>query len=146
MLKPGIGMQFLKSVQVNDAPVTIFIAISSCMVLRTKFLRVQCFGEAQERLFSSPSRKEWSIELSRPSAALRRRATLICRLFSHVIGHADGDHFWGNMSMLLLVGPACEIAFGSWKLFLFIMVEAAGMALFQMWRKPECSVIGASGI
>ena len=30
------------------------------------------------------------------------------RFLSHVLGHADGSHFMGNMLLLLVVGPPME--------------------------------------
>ena len=35
------------------------------------------------------------------------------RFFGHVLGHASWDHFFGNIMMLLVVGPLLEEKYGS---------------------------------
>ena len=43
------------------------------------------------------------------------------RLFTHVFGHADWQHFVGNISYLLLLGPMLEEKYGSKNLLLAIL-------------------------
>lgn len=38
---------------------------------------------------------------------------LYLRLWSYVLGHANFEHFFGNLTMLLLVGPMVEEKYGS---------------------------------
>ena len=35
------------------------------------------------------------------------------RFFGHVLGHADYEHYMGNMLLILLVGPGLEEKYGS---------------------------------
>ena len=35
------------------------------------------------------------------------------RFFGHVLGHADYEHYMGNMLLMLLVGPGLEEKYGS---------------------------------
>ena len=46
------------------------------------------------------------------------------RLFGHVLGHADWQHFIGNMLLLLVVGPPLEEKYGSRALLVGILVTA----------------------
>ena len=36
------------------------------------------------------------------------------RLFTHVLGHVDWEHFIGNMMYILLLGPMLEEKYGSY--------------------------------
>ena len=67
------------------------------------------------------------------------------RLFTHVLGHADWQHFLNNFMLILLVGPMLEEKYGSKKLL--------GMIVFTSFITGVMSVIffntallGASGI
>lgn len=44
----------------------------------------------------------------------------LVRLLGHVLGHADWDHFLGNMLLLLVAGPHMEEKYGSRALLLGI--------------------------
>ena len=46
------------------------------------------------------------------------------RLFGHVLGHADFDHFLGNMLLLLVIGPPLEEKYGSRTLLAGILLTA----------------------
>ena len=46
------------------------------------------------------------------------------RLFSHVIGHQDMTHLFGNLMLLLLVGPMLEEKIGSFAMLLIIAITA----------------------
>ena len=46
------------------------------------------------------------------------------RLFSHVIGHQDMAHLFGNLMLLLLVGPMLEEKIGSFAMLLIIAITA----------------------
>lgn len=45
---------------------------------------------------------------------------LYIRLFTYIFGHANFDHFFGNLTMLLLVGPMVEEKYGSKPLLLMM--------------------------
>ena len=51
------------------------------------------------------------------------------RFFGHVLGHADFEHFLGNMLMLLVVGPPLEERYGSKVLLTGILLTYAHHAL-----------------
>ena len=49
------------------------------------------------------------------------------RLFGHVLGHADFDHFLGNMLLLLVIGPPLEEKYGSRTLLAGILLTGGGL-------------------
>lgn len=67
------------------------------------------------------------------------------RLFTHVIGHGSWEHFMGNFTYILLLGPILEEKYGSKQLFYMILMTAfiTGMinAIFL-----SSGLLGASGV
>lgn len=68
------------------------------------------------------------------------------RFFGHVLGHADFEHFLGNMLMLLVVGPPLEERYGSKVLLTGILLTALVSGLLQAALFPDSALLGASGI
>ena len=68
------------------------------------------------------------------------------RFFGHVLGHADFEHFLGNMLMLLVVGPPLEERYGSKVLLTGILLTALVSGLLQTALFPDSALLGASGI
>ena len=68
------------------------------------------------------------------------------RLFGHVLGHADWQHYISNMLMLLVIGPPMEERYGGGPLLLSIAVTALVSALAQWLLFPNTALLGASGI
>ena len=68
------------------------------------------------------------------------------RFFGHALGHADMDHFLGNMLLLLVVGPPLEEKYGSRTLLLGIAMTALISGLLQFMLFPNVALLGASGI
>ena len=54
------------------------------------------------------------------------------RLFGHVLGHADFDHFLGNMLLLLVIGPPLEEKYGSRTLLAGILLTAGASGIVFM--------------
>ena len=61
------------------------------------------------------------------------------RFFTHVLGHSGWEHYVGNMSYILLLGPMLEEKYGSDKILKVIVLTAA--ILF-----PASALCGASGV
>ena len=61
------------------------------------------------------------------------------RFFGHVLGHADYDHYMGNMLLLLLVGPGIEEKYGH-------KTTALVTGLVQFLFFPTTVLLGASGV
>ena len=68
------------------------------------------------------------------------------RFFLHVLGHADYNHYIGNMMMILVVGPPLEEKYGSRSLFWAIFLTALVSGLVQWLFFPGTALFGASGI
>lgn len=68
------------------------------------------------------------------------------RLFTHVLGHSGWDHFIGNMSYILLLGPMLEEKYGASDVMLVIAATAfvTGVVNYVFfWNVALC---GASGV
>lgn len=68
------------------------------------------------------------------------------RLFTHVLGHAGWEHFIGNMSYILLLGPLLEEKYGSKRIIEVIAATAFVTGIVNnvfFWNVALC---GASGV
>ncbi len=68
------------------------------------------------------------------------------RFVGHIFGHADWEHFMGNITLILVVGPLLEEKYGSWNL-VFVMLATAlitGIANYLFF--PNAQLLGASGV
>ncbi|MGN0686622.1 MAG: rhomboid family intramembrane serine protease [Oscillospiraceae bacterium] len=63
----------------------------------------------------------------------------------HVCGHANWDHLFNNMILLLLVGPAVEERYGSFNLTVMIICNAAVTSIIN-GLFFSTGIIGASGV
>ena len=68
------------------------------------------------------------------------------RMFGHVLGHADWQHFFNNVLYLLIVGPAVEEKYGSRNLTIAMMVTAFVSGAAHLILAPNAALLGASGI
>lgn len=68
------------------------------------------------------------------------------RLFGHVLGHADWNHFLNNMLLLLVIGPPMEEKYGSRPLLLGLLATALISGVLQCVLFPGAALLGASGI
>lgn len=66
------------------------------------------------------------------------------RLFSHVLGHANGEHLWGNLMLILLIGPLLEEKYG--KDLISIMAITALAAGIANVFFTNTGLLGASSI
>lgn len=67
------------------------------------------------------------------------------RLFGHVLGHANWEHFMNNFLLILLVGPMLEEKYGSRNMLIMIIFTAliTGMINIIFFNT---ALLGASGI
>jgi GlpG protein len=68
------------------------------------------------------------------------------RFFTHVFGHSGWEHFIGNASYLLLLGPMLEEKYGSAELAKVMAITALATGLVNyifFWNVALC---GASGV
>ncbi len=68
------------------------------------------------------------------------------RMFTHVLGHANLEHLFGNITMLLVVGPLLEEKYGSSKILLVILSAALVTGLMNFIFFPGIRLLGASGV
>ncbi len=68
------------------------------------------------------------------------------RLIGHVFGHANWDHFLGNIMMILVIGPLLEEKYGSSNMLFVILATAIVTGLAHMLLFPHVQLLGASGI
>ena len=80
----------------------------------------------------------WNSSLKSPLTYLR--------FFTHIFGHAGWEHFLGNATYLLLLGPMLEEKYGSEKLIKVMAVTAVATALINYIAFPGVGLCGASGV
>lgn len=68
------------------------------------------------------------------------------RFFGHVLGHANWEHFIGNIMMLLVVGPLLEEKYGSADTLLVILTTAFVTGFIHFICFPDVALMGASGV
>jgi GlpG protein len=68
------------------------------------------------------------------------------RAITHVFGHSGWDHFLGNMSFILLLGPMLEEKYGSSNIIGIILCTALATALVNGIFFPGSAIMGASGV
>ncbi len=78
-------------------------------------------------------------------ASLKDPMTYV-RFFTHIFGHAGWDHFIGNASYLLLLGPMLEEKHGSGELLEVIGITAVVTGLVNYLFFWNVGLCGASGV
>jgi GlpG protein len=68
------------------------------------------------------------------------------RFFTHVLGHRGWEHFLGNMTYLLLLGPMLEEKYGSRTMAGIIALTALVTGLVNYIFFPGVGLCGASGV
>ena len=78
-------------------------------------------------------------------SSLRNPLTYI-RFFTHIFGHSGWEHFIGNASFLLLLGPMLEEKYGSKEMIEVIAITAVATALINYIFFINVALCGASGV
>lgn len=68
------------------------------------------------------------------------------RFVGHIFGHANWEHFIGNIMMILIIGPLLEEKYGSKKMFAVILVTAVITGIVNYVFFPNIRLLGASGV
>ena len=68
------------------------------------------------------------------------------RFIGHVFGHANWEHFIGNIMLILVVGPLLEEKYGAKKMFSVIFVTAVITGIVNYVFFPNIRLLGASGV
>jgi membrane associated rhomboid family serine protease len=66
-------------------------------------------------------------------------------LVSHILGHGSWEHLLGNFMLILLLGPLLEERFGSFQLFVMILITALVTGVVNL-ALGGTFLVGASGI
>ena len=114
----------------NNAPIILAFSLASLAALILHYLTG---GKSTNLLFMS-----YHSSLASPLTYVR--------FFTHALGHAGWQHFLGNISMILLLGPMLEEKYGSKKILAIMLITAftAGVANYILF--PRVGIMGASGI
>lgn len=67
------------------------------------------------------------------------------RMFTHILGHSNWNHFKNNFLYILLIGPMIEEKYGSNNLIIMILITAFITALINILLSKK-QILGASGI
>lgn len=113
-----------------NAPVILTFSLLCAAALAADYITV---GKANTLLFSV-----YRSPLTDPLTYIR--------FFTHVLGHADMEHFYSNICLLLVIGPMIEEKYGSRNLLLAIAVTAFSSGAVQYIFFPQSALLGASGI
>lgn len=68
------------------------------------------------------------------------------RFFGHVLGHAGWSHFFGNITLILVVGPLLEEKYGSANMLFVILATAFTTGIVHFIFFPGIMLLGASGV
>ena len=113
-----------------NSPLVLGFALAC---LAATVINIVTGGAANQLIFMT-----WHSPLSSPLTYVR--------FFTHVLGHSGWQHFIGNMSYILLLGPMLEEKYG-WKKLLGVMaLTALATALVNYFFFPGIAICGASGV
>lgn len=113
-----------------NAPVTLGFAILCFFAMIANYVTA---GASLHTLFST-----YHSSITSPMTYIR--------LFTHVLGHDGWEHFIGNMSYILLLGPMLEEKHGSSRMFQVIVITAAITGVIHYVFFWDAALCGASGI
>ena len=114
-----------------NAPVTLTFTFLSAIVL---ILSITIMPSLTSNWFSTPAPFRTNV------------FTDYLKLFTYIFGHGSVQHYMGNFTMILLLGPILEMAYGSGFILLSIIVAAATTGLLNVLIFPNTVLLGASGI
>lgn len=78
-------------------------------------------------------------------SSLRDPLTYV-RIFGHVLGHTSFAHYFGNMTLFLVIGPIVEEKYGSGNLLMAIAMTAVVTGGLHCLISPGSALLGASGV
>lgn len=68
------------------------------------------------------------------------------RFVGHIFGHANWEHFLGNMTYILLLGPLLEEKYGSTVMIELMALTAVVTGIIHFIFFPGVALLGASGV
>jgi len=115
---------------VNNSPVVLWFTIACTVVLIAHYIS----GGFTDALLFSVYRSSMLSPLT------------YLRFFGHVLGHANMEHFLGNMTLFVVIGPMLEEKYGSKDLAIIMVITAFVTGVVHFIFFPGVSLLGASGI
>lgn len=112
-----------------NAPVSLGLSLGGLIVFGLEYF----FPGLTLRAFSSPASYANYVQFD------------LLRSVSYVLGHGSWSHYASNALFLLLIGPAVEEKYGSWKVLGLVILTAAITAAISAFAFST-SLMGASGI
>ena len=113
-----------------NSPVVLgFVFLSLCVLL----LNIVTLGKSNDLLFMTYH------------SSLKNPLTYV-RFFTHVLGHSGWEHYIGNASYILLLGPMLEEKYGSKRIIQVIVITALVTGLMNYILFPGVALCGASGV
>lgn len=113
----------------NSPVVLIFVILSFAVLLLDNFT-----GDFSNRLLFSVYKSSFLDPFA------------YVRLFGHVLGHANLDHFLGNIMLILVIGPMLEEKYGSGNILFVILATALVTGVVHVFVFPYSRLLGASGV
>lgn len=121
-------MQYIKYFGYNSTVILSYFFLSLVVLFINKLTK----GKSNNLLFSSSRGSLWN-----PLTYLR--------LFTHILGHENWNHFRNNFLYILLIGPMIEEKYGSNNLLIMILITAFVTGVINcIFSKKR--ILGASGI
>lgn len=68
------------------------------------------------------------------------------RMIGHVFGHAGWEHFFNNITLILVVGPMLEEKYGPGPILMVIFATAIITGTVHVLLFPNTMLLGASGV
>lgn len=114
-----------------NAPVTLTLTFISAVVF---ILSITLLPSLTAQWFSTPAPFRTNV------------AGDYIKLVTYIFGHASIQHYMGNFTMILLLGPILEMAYGSGFILLSILLTALSTGILNVFLFPQTVLLGASGI
>ncbi len=124
-----MNKNFLSKIEFNSPAILTFTSI--CLLALA--LDLITFGNSTDLVFST-----YNAPLNNPLTYVR--------LIGHVFGHADLDHLVGNLMLILLVGPLLEEKYGTYNMWIIILITALITGICNNLIFPNIQLLGASGV
>ncbi len=113
-----------------NAPAVLTFSALAALALIINYITA---GEANRFIFSV-YRTTW------------RDPMMYVRVFTHVLGHTDFEHFSGNILMILLSGPLLEEKYGTKSIIAVMVTTAFLTGVLHIALFSNVMLLGSSGI
>lgn len=121
-------MEYIDYFDYNSIVILSFFFLSLIALILNKITK----GKSNKLLF-----------ISRRSSLLNPMTYI--RMFTHILGHKNWEHFRNNFLYILLIGPMIEEKYGSINLLIMILITAGITGIINMFITKN-GILGASGI